>query len=122
MTEPVLEAPPTRTRAHQSPGLLPALQSLLYVLIISIGLITFTVQPIRIPSGSMEPTLLVGDFLLLDKQAGAPHDPFFLPPLPSATATSSSSTTPSTTPPSTSSSASSASPATASTSATASST
>ena len=80
MTEPVLEVYPTQTRAHhQSPGFLTALQSLLYVLIVSIGLITFTVQPIRIPSGSMEPTLLVGDFLLLDKQSVA-HDPFFMPP------------------------------------------
>ena len=55
------------------------LQSLIYVLIISLGIITFTAQPIRIPSGSMEPTLLIGDFLILDKQDVAP-DPFFMPP------------------------------------------
>jgi signal peptidase I len=81
MSEPVIEiAPPARafTAPHPSVGVLPALQSLLYVLIVSLGLITFTVQPIRIPSGSMQPTLLVGDFLLLDRQA-VTQDPFFMP-------------------------------------------
>ena len=54
---------------HPTVGVLPAVQSLLYVLVVSLFLMAFTVQPIRIPSESMEPTLLVGDFLLLDKQA-----------------------------------------------------
>lgn len=44
------------------------MQSLLYVLVVTLFVTTFTVQPIRIPSASMEPTLLVGDFLLMDKQ------------------------------------------------------
>ena len=48
-------------------GLLPAVQSLVLVLIASLFIMTFLVQPIRIPSSSMEPTLLVGDFLLLDR-------------------------------------------------------
>ena len=61
-------------------GLLPALQSLLYVLVTALFLMTFTVQPIRIPSPSMEPTLLIGDFLLLDKQAAARGDDWFFPP------------------------------------------
>ena len=52
-------------------GVLPALQSLLYLLVVAMFLMTFTAQPIRIPSPSMEPTLLVGDFLLLDKQSVA---------------------------------------------------
>ena len=68
-----------RQRPHPHIGFLPVLQSLIYVLIISLGIITFTAQPIRIPSGSMEPTLLIGDFLILDKQAVTP-DPFFMPP------------------------------------------
>lgn len=75
--EPASVAPAAVVHHHHGP--LHTLQSLLYVLIVSLGLITFTVQPIRIPSGSMEPTLLVGDFLLLDKQAIA-HDPAILPP------------------------------------------
>ena len=47
--------------------MLPAVQSLLHVLVIALFAMTFTVQPIRIPSASMEPTLQVGDFLLMDK-------------------------------------------------------
>ena len=48
--------------------LLLALQALLSIIIVAIFIVTFTVQPFRIPSASMVPTLLVGDFLLVDKQ------------------------------------------------------
>ena len=48
--------------------MLNALQSLMYIIIAAIYIITFIVQPFRIPSESMEPTLLVGDFLLVTKQ------------------------------------------------------
>ncbi len=61
----------THTHKHQPIGVLPALQSLIYVLVISMFAMTFTLQPIRIPSGSMEPTLLVGDFLLMNKESVA---------------------------------------------------
>ncbi len=73
-------ARPHRPHHHHPVGVLPAVQSLLYVLVFALFLITFTVQPIRIPSSSMEPTLLVGDFLLLDKQSVTPASPPFLPP------------------------------------------
>ena len=53
--------------AHQH-SLLQAYQSLLYLLVIALFILTFVVQPFLIPSASMEPTLLVGDFLLVDKQ------------------------------------------------------
>lgn len=49
-------------------GVLQALQSLLYIMVVALFIITFTVQPFRIPSESMEPTLLVGDFLLVNKE------------------------------------------------------
>ena len=52
----------------QRHSLLQAFQSLLYVLVVALFIMTFTAQPFRIPSASMEPTLLVGDFLLVNKE------------------------------------------------------
>ena len=64
-------------------GLLTTLKSILEIIIFAIFIVTFIVQPFRIPSGSMEPTLRVGDFLLVDKQSYAPEgglDRLVLPP------------------------------------------
>ena len=75
--------PPGHPRSPEAHGMIHALQSLLYIIIIAIFIITFAVQPFRIPSESMDPTLLVGDFLLVAKQnlATAPNAlPF--PPTP----------------------------------------
>jgi signal peptidase I len=68
--------PPTAGLTPTS-SLLHAIQSLLFLIVIAIFISTFSAQPFRIPSGSMEKTLLIGDFLLVDKQletAGV-HDP-----------------------------------------------
>jgi len=73
-------APAVRMRSEHEMGVLPVLQSLLYVLVLAIFCTAFTVQPIRIPSPSMEPTLLVGDFLLLDRQMASGDDDFLMPP------------------------------------------
>jgi signal peptidase I len=75
-----LERQQGKQHAHQPIGVLPAIQSMLYVMVVALFLMTFTVQPIRIPSGSMEPTLLVGDFLLLDRQAVSGDDNLWMPP------------------------------------------
>jgi signal peptidase I len=60
-----IQAAPQTLHRH---GLLQAFQSLVYTIVVALFIITFTVQPFRIPSESMVPTLLVGDFLLVNKE------------------------------------------------------
>ncbi|MGA2672765.1 MAG: signal peptidase I [Terracidiphilus sp.] len=54
------------------PSLPEAGASLLRTIVVALFLLTFVVQPFLIPSESMEHTLLVGDFLLVNKQVFAP--------------------------------------------------
>lgn len=42
-------------------------KTLLIALIIALGVRTVLVQPFRIPSGSMQPTMLVGDYMIVSK-------------------------------------------------------
>jgi signal peptidase I len=49
-----------------------AFASLLRTVVVALFLLTFVLQPYLIPSESMERTLLVGDFLLVNKQVYAP--------------------------------------------------
>ncbi|MFC5861536.1 signal peptidase I [Acidicapsa dinghuensis] len=49
-----------------------AFTSLLRTLIVALFVLTFITQPMVIPSESMEHTLLVGDFLLMNREALAP--------------------------------------------------
>ena len=58
-------------RLHR-PTLPEALGSLLRTVVVALFLLTFILQPLLIPSESMEETLLVGDFLLFNKQIYAP--------------------------------------------------
>jgi signal peptidase I len=53
-----------------------ALASLLRTVVVALFLLTFVLQPYLIPSESMERTLLVGDFLLVNKQIYAPTNRF----------------------------------------------
>ena len=66
--DPAAAAVPGTVHWH---GILQALQSLINIIVIALFIITFTVQPFRIPSASMEPTLLVGDFLLVNKEVSS---------------------------------------------------
>ena len=54
------------------PTLPEAGASLLRTVVVALFLLTFVLQPFLIPSESMEHTLLVGDFLLVNKQIYAP--------------------------------------------------
>jgi signal peptidase I len=57
---------------HHLPTLPQALASLLQTVVVALFVLTFVLQPILIPSESMERTLLVGDFLLFNRQVYAP--------------------------------------------------
>jgi signal peptidase I len=63
----------SRLRRHL-PTLPEALATLLSLMVAALFLNTFVLQPYLIPSESMEHTLLVGDFLLVNKQIYAPAD------------------------------------------------
>src|SRR6266404_6477097 len=54
----------TKTAAADFIG---SLQSLMGTVVIAVFVITFVVQAFQIPSESMENTLLIGDYLLVDK-------------------------------------------------------
>lgn len=80
MGVPLRKATRVRSRAPKSQGahnevaanLLEMARSLFSVIVVAIFILTFIAQPFRIPSESMERTLLVGDFLLVNKQIFAP--------------------------------------------------
>jgi signal peptidase I len=68
-TVPVIPSGPARRDHHHLvfPNLLDTFRSLLSMIVIALFVLTFVAQPFRIPSESMERTLLVGDFLLVNK-------------------------------------------------------
>ena len=72
-------APVDATTVQQRPlpwNFLEHVQFSLLALTIALFIITFVVQAFRIPSGSMEDTLLVGDYLLVDKTRYGPAGPW----------------------------------------------
>ena len=58
---------PTQENRHHGEGWIATIQSLLVTVTIAVFVITFIVQAFEIPSPSMEKTLLIGDYLLVDK-------------------------------------------------------
>lgn len=83
----VPDEPRGTAAAHTSPAydpgrvvhhheVLALMQTTLTFLVGALFVLTFVVQPYRIPSGSMEDTLLIGDFLLVNKTIFAPPGPW----------------------------------------------
>jgi len=76
MSSPTQVVSPPRSRLSlirlHLPTVPEALASLLRTIVVALFLLTFVLQPFLIPSESMEHTLLVGDFLLVNKQIFAP--------------------------------------------------
>jgi signal peptidase I len=68
-----------RTREEWTAEGIDWLKSITVVLAIFLPIMTFIVQGYRIPSGSMEDTLLVGDFLFADKVTYGARVPFAAP-------------------------------------------
>ena len=67
----------------QAGGVLETIKTLLYAGLIALGIRTVAFEPFNIPSGSMIPTLLIGDFVFVSKYSyGYSHFSFpFSPPL-----------------------------------------
>ena len=52
---------------NQSGGIGETIKTIVYAVVIAFGVRTFAYEPFNIPSGSMIPTLLVGDYLFVSK-------------------------------------------------------
>src|SRR5664279_822862 len=65
-------APKRPSLRFHLPTVPEAFASLLQTVVAALFVLTFVLQPHLIPSESMERTLLVGDFLLVNKQVYAP--------------------------------------------------
>ncbi len=56
-----------KTKSEKKGGLGESLRTVVYAVLIALMVRTFLFEPFNIPSGSMEPTLLVGDYLFVSK-------------------------------------------------------
>src|SRR5438094_7809154 len=56
-----------RKRQEKAGGWGETIRTIVYAVLIALVVRTFAYEPFNIPSGSMEPTLLVGDYLFVSK-------------------------------------------------------
>src|ERR1700758_1280186 len=60
-------APPSLTRKKSAGGVLETVKTVVYAVLIALVVRTVAYEPFNIPSGSMVPTLLIGDYLFVSK-------------------------------------------------------
>lgn len=67
--DPEDKAPEQGAKEEEQPGSawMETLRTVVIAVLIAVGVRTFAYEPFNIPSGSMEPTLLVGDYLFVSK-------------------------------------------------------
>src|SRR6266705_6752540 len=65
--QPAVPVTATALETQHKDSWLTSMQSLVSTVVIAVFAITFIVQAFQIPSESMETTLLIGDYLLVDK-------------------------------------------------------
>jgi len=61
------KAPSSYKQAKVEGGVRETVRTIIYAVLIALVVRTFAYEPFNIPSGSMEPTLLVGDYLFVSK-------------------------------------------------------
>ena len=78
----VVRAARSKPASKAEHGVLATFRSLCEFIVVALFALTFMLQPFRIPSESMVPTLKVGDFLMVDKQSYEPEGAlsWLLPP------------------------------------------
>ena len=60
-------APTVLTRKRSAGGIVDTIKTIVYAVLIALAVRTVAYEPFNIPSGSMVPTLLVGDYLFVSK-------------------------------------------------------
>ncbi|MGE3304159.1 MAG: signal peptidase I [Hyphomonadaceae bacterium] len=65
--EPFRMSTVSTSKSARRDSLWDSLLTIVYALILAMGIRFFIAQPFRIPSGSMQPTLLVGDYIVVTK-------------------------------------------------------
>jgi signal peptidase I len=67
MHAPPMQNPKTSTSRKSSGGVIDFFKTILWAVLIAIGIRTVAFEPFNIPSGSMIPSLLIGDYLFVSK-------------------------------------------------------